>query len=35
MILNMPNNKIKEKHLQNYFKYLFIQATDYINKNNN
>ena len=28
-------NKIKEKYLQNYFKYLFIQANDYINKNNN
>lgn len=27
-------NKIKEEHLQNYFKYLFIQARDYINKNN-
>ena len=27
-------NKIKEEHLQNYFKYIFIQAHDYINKNN-
>ena len=26
-------NKIKEEHLKNYFKYLFIQANDYINKN--
>ncbi len=25
--------KIKEEHLKNYFKYLFIQAHDYINKN--
>jgi hypothetical protein len=25
--------KIKEDHLKNYFKYLFIQANDYINKN--
>ena len=31
---NYVKNKIKEEHLQNYFKYLFIQAYDYINKNN-
>ena len=26
-------NKIKDKHIKNYFNYLFIQANDFINKN--
>ncbi len=25
--------KIKKEHLENYFKYLFTQANDFINKN--
>ena len=25
-------NKIKKEHLKNYFKYLFTQANDFINK---
>jgi len=27
------SNKIKKEHLKNYFKYLFTQANDFIEKN--
>lgn len=30
---NTIKNKIKAKHLKNYFNYLFLQAEDFINKN--
>lgn len=33
VINKVIKKKIKEEHLKNYFKYLFIQAHDYINKN--
>jgi len=33
LIDKVIKKKIKEEHLKNYFKYLFIQANDYINKN--
>ena len=33
VINKVIKKKIKEEHLKNYFKYLFIQANDYINKN--
>lgn len=29
------NFKIKKEHLENYFKYLFIQLNNFINKYNN
>ena len=32
-IENIFKNKIKEEHLKNYFKYLYTQANDFINKN--
>ena len=31
VINKVIKKKIKEEHLKNYFKYLFIQANDYIN----
>ena len=33
VINKIIKNKIYKQHLKNYFNYLFIQATDYINKN--